>query len=86
MEKMSADGKKSGKNGGRKTYELGVVLYGIAPEEKVEVCRKGGKVGGKITSSQKWMCKETGFVTNAGNLTKYQKARGIDTSKRIRIA
>jgi hypothetical protein len=34
---------------------------------------------------QKWKCIETGFITNAGNLTKYQRARGIDTSKRIRI-
>jgi hypothetical protein len=28
---------------------------------------------------------ETGFVSNAGNLTKYQRAKGIDTSKRIKI-
>ena len=84
-EKMIEDGKKGGKNGGRKTYELGVGLYAIPIEDKVEVCRKGGKVGGRISSSQKWICLETGFITNAGNLTKYQKAKGIDTSKRKRI-
>ena len=35
---------------------------------------------------QKWKCLETGFITNAGNLAKYQRARNIDTSKRIRIS
>jgi hypothetical protein len=35
---------------------------------------------------QKWKCLETGFITNAGCLTHYQKARGIDTTKRIKIA
>lgn len=37
------------------------------------------------TNYQKWMCIETGFITNAGNLSQYQKAKGIDTSKRKRI-
>ena len=36
-------------------------------------------------ANQKWECLETGFITNAGNLAKYQRARGIDTSKRRRI-
>jgi len=35
---------------------------------------------------QKWKCLETGFITNAGNLTQYQRAKNIDTSKRIRIS
>jgi general stress protein YciG len=79
-------GSKGGKKGGKKTYELGVGLYAISPEEKVEICRRGGKAAGKITSSQKWKCLETGFITNPGNLTKYQRKRGIDTSKRVRIS
>lgn len=79
-------GSKGGKKGGRKTYELGVGLYAIPPEEKVEICRRGGKAAGKITSSQKWKCLETGFITNPGNLTKYQRKRGIDTSKRVRVS
>jgi hypothetical protein len=41
---------------------------------------------GKKVASQRWECLETGFITNAGNLTKYQKARGIDTSKRKKIS
>jgi hypothetical protein len=44
-----------------------------------------GKRGAKKTNSQKWKCTETGFIANPGNLTQYQKARGIDTSKRERI-
>lgn len=48
---------------------------------------KGGgyKKKGDPTNLQKWACLETGFITNPGNLTKYQKARNIDTSKRKRI-
>ncbi len=62
-------------------------------ENKTGVCGRSkekmtedGKRGGKISGSQRWKCLETGFTTNAGNLTKYQKARSIDTSKRIRIS
>jgi hypothetical protein len=39
----------------------------------------------KKTNSQKWMCLETGFITNSGSLSRYQNKRGIDTSKRIRL-
>ena len=47
-----------------------------------------GKKNAKILNSQKWVCTETGFITNSGSLSRYQKARGIDTSKnnRRRIA
>ncbi|NBS94205.1 MAG: hypothetical protein EBS91_10535 [Betaproteobacteria bacterium] len=61
-------------------------------ENKTAVCGRSkekmsedGKKGGSISGNQKWKCTETGFITNAGNLTKYQKARGIDTSNRVRI-
>jgi hypothetical protein len=45
-----------------------------------------GKRGAKKTNSQKWKCTETGFISNPGNLTQYQRARGIDTSKREKIS
>jgi hypothetical protein len=45
-----------------------------------------GKKGAKITNSQRWKCTETGFISNPGSLSKYQKARGIDTSKRVKIS
>jgi hypothetical protein len=32
------------------------------------------------------MCLETGHISTPGGLAMYQKARGIDTTKRVRIA
>lgn len=49
----------------------------MTPEQRSEATRKG--------SNQKWQCIETGFISSPGSLSNYQKARGIDTSKRIRI-
>jgi general stress protein YciG len=52
------------------------------PEQKSEIGRKGG-----IKScGQKWQCTITGFITNSGSLSSYQKARGIDTSNRVRLS
>jgi hypothetical protein len=68
-EQMSEDGRK----GGNKIKELGVGIFAIPPEKLRERNKKN--------ALQRWECLETGFITNAGNLTKYQKARGIDTSK-----
>jgi hypothetical protein len=64
------------------------------PEQRSEVARKGWasrtpeqkSKGGKKSTSQRWQCTETGFITNAGNLSKYQRARGIDTSNRVRLS
>jgi hypothetical protein len=77
-EKMSEDGKKSGKI----AYELGVGVHGRSKEKMTEDGRKGSK----NTNFQVWECTETGYTANPGNLSKYQKARGIDTSKRKRIS
>ena len=41
---------------------------------------------GKTTTSQKWQCLVTGFIANPGNLSQYQKARGIDTSLRVKVS
>jgi hypothetical protein len=62
---------------GRKCYELGLGVHGLSFEERSNNSKKSVA----ITNSQRWICLETGFVTNAGALTKYQQARGIDTSK-----
>jgi hypothetical protein len=65
---------------------------GIASLNKDEMSkngRKGGKIGGKISGknvgNQKWECLETGYISNPGGLSRYQKARGIDTTKRKKI-
>jgi len=73
-EQMTEDGKM----GAQKVKELGVGIYAITPKERSEISRK--------VASQKWMCLETGYVSNAGALSHYQRARGIDTSKRKRIS
>ena len=36
--------------------------------------------------SQRWQCLVTGYVTTPGPLSMYQKARGIDTSLRVKLA
>ncbi len=50
----------------------------LTPEQRSEIGRKG--------SNQKFQCTVTGFSTNAGGLSTYQKARGIDTSNRVRLS
>ena len=84
-EQRRENGKKGGKSGGEKSYELGLGIHGLSKEQRIEISRNAGKIGSKKTNSQKWQCTETGFITNAGTLSRYQKARGIDKSKRIRI-
>jgi hypothetical protein len=37
-------------------------------------------------NNQKFQCIVTGHTSNAGGLSRYQKARGIDTSKRIKLS
>lgn len=66
------------KKGGKKTYELKIGAFSIPKEERLEIIQK--------VNSQRWMCLETGHISNSGGLSTYQKARGIDTSKRKRIA
>ena len=39
----------------------------------------------KTTNSQRWQCLVTGFVSNPGHLSRYQRDRGIDTSMRIKL-
>jgi hypothetical protein len=72
-EKVREDSKK----GAKKAKELGVGIYALTKEQRSETA--------KNTNSQRWMCTETGFVSSPGALTKYQRKRGIDTSKRVRI-
>jgi hypothetical protein len=64
-------------SGGIKSYELKLGVHSLTSEQKSEIAKK--------TNSQKWICLETGYITNPGSLSRYQKAKGIDTSKRIRL-
>jgi hypothetical protein len=75
--------------GGKKAVESGH----LESIRTFESCSKGGKNGsredksrgGKISSSQKWRCLVTGYISGPGPLTLYQRARGIDTSLRKRV-
>ncbi len=69
--------RENGKKGAQKCKELGVGVYSMSSEQRAEYARIG--------ASYKWICLETGFTSTAGGLTRYQKARGIDTSKRKRL-
>ena len=80
-EKMSEDGKK----GGQSAYEKGAGFHALTREQRSENGKKGGPIGGKKSAAQRWKCTETDHVSTAAGLSNYQKARGIDTSNRIRI-
>lgn len=58
--------------------ENGTGIFALSKEQLSENSKKA--------NSQRWECLETGHISNSGPLTNYQKARGIDTSKRRRIA
>lgn len=49
----------------------------LSSEQRAELARKN--------NSQRWQCTVTHFISSPGGLSTYQKARGIDTSNRIRI-
>lgn len=98
-EQMSEDGRKAGKKTkelgvgifaltederrttssktGKMMYENRIGIFSFTKQKLQE--------NGKKTSSQKWKCLETGFITSPGALTNYQRKRGIDTSRRKRI-
>jgi general stress protein YciG len=72
-EQMSENGRKNG----LKMKENKTGFFKMSLEEKQEVCKK--------VNRQKWMCIESGYITTSGPLTIYQRSKGIDTSKRIRV-
>lgn len=72
----SSSGKKGGGISGKINAERGK-LQSQASE--------AGKKGSKVMNSIKVMCTVTGKVMNPGNLTQYQKRRGIDPANRVRL-
>jgi hypothetical protein len=74
--------KRMGKKSGQQHYENGTGLFAMTAEQKSEKNKKAGKT----TSSQKWKCTVTGYISTPAGLSNYQRAKGIDTSKRIRIS
>lgn len=59
------------------------VLGGKTPASDLQ--KQGASNRAKKRNAQVWECLETRARMNAGNLTQYQRARGIDTTRRVRI-
>jgi len=76
-EQRIENSKNAGKIGGKRSREKKTGICGLSKEQRTETAKK--------VNSQKWKCTETGYISNSGALTNYQRARGIDTSKRIRL-
>jgi len=71
--------RKDGRKGALKNIEERTGRY--SPEN----LSKGGKLGGKATSSRRFKCLETGHISTPAGLANYQRARNIDTNLRIEI-
>jgi len=78
LEQKKEAGRKGGKRSVIKNKESKIGIFSLTQEQLSENAKKA--------NSQKWVCLETGYITNAGALSKYQKARNIDTSKRVRVS
>jgi hypothetical protein len=49
----------------------------MTPVQRIAIAKKA--------SATRFQCTVTGYICNAGALTNYQRARGIDTSKRVKV-
>jgi hypothetical protein len=59
----------------------GTGVWAVSEEERRERAKKNYHK----TLGLMWKCLVTGKIANAGSLTNYQRARGIDTSQRVKI-
>jgi hypothetical protein len=55
------------------------------PSNITKIPRETLAGNGKSTNKQRWQCLVTGYASNPGGLTSYQRARGIDTALRVRL-
>ena len=70
-----------GKVVGKKMFEEKRGIFALTKNNLSE----NGKKGSKNTNSQKWECTITGYISTSGGLSRYQKARKIDTNNRIKL-
>jgi hypothetical protein len=72
--------------------DQGRSLTGVRASERLHSVKdeSGKSVRGtnlaKSTNKQLWKCTITGFISNPGALTNYQKAKGINTKNRMKIS
>ena len=74
--------KENSRKAGLKCKQNSTGIFSLTAEQRSEL----GKNFAKKVNSQRWMCLETGYISNPGALTNYQRARGIDTSKRKKVS
>ncbi len=67
--------------GGHACKERKLGIFSIPPEEHSKNSRKAGKT----TSALRFKCLVTGHISTPGGLSRYQAARGIDTSLRTQV-
>jgi hypothetical protein len=71
--------------GGRVSADLGYLTLGHPNCIKTfESLSKAGKKGSSVTNSQRWQCLTTGYVSTSAGAVRYQRLRGIDSSKENR--
>jgi len=81
-EQQSVAGKIGGKIAAEKNRITGKGLFGVSIEQRSE----NGKKSAATINSQKWICLETGYISNPAGLCSYQRSRGIDYSKRKKLS
>jgi hypothetical protein len=72
---------KNAKAGGQACKERGIGIFAITSEEHSTNSRKAGKT----TSALRFKCLKTGHISTPGGLSRYQTARGIETSLRTQV-
>ncbi len=85
VEKVREVASTAGKVGGKSD-----LLDGTSRHDHLKsIAGSGGKAaagrGARKANAQQWRCTETGYITNAGALSRYQKARGINTNLREQL-
>lgn len=76
-----AEQRKNAKAGGEAAKNKKVGIFAISRNDHSCNSRKAGKT----TSALRFKCLVTGHVSTPGGLSRYQVARGIDTSLRIQV-
>jgi hypothetical protein len=69
---------EAGKKGGQTNKKNKSGICGLTKEQRSENAR--------ILALQKWQCTVTGFISTVQGIARYQRARGIDTSNRVRLS
>ena len=74
--------RRGGRISALKQIENGTGMFAMTPEERSNLSKKNGKT----TTSQRWKCLVTGYISSPGGLSNYQKALGIDyKDKSLRV-